>query len=407
MSHDPRYVSSAPRPAASGAADQTRPRAGFYRARMVEIKRRGPASRVSASPDEQQPRMVSPRYRASPAVQGEETSGMTPSPRREGEMLPSQQGHYHDVPPPPPPHSPSQKSLSITRGSYMDYESNGSSSRSPHFSQPFRQSPPPPPPRHQHQQDYDSRASPAAAIRAARATRAFRYETEEEPVPHQSTPPQPPPHAREEYDPRRLLPTAVRPSQAFQFELEEEPAQLPSSEPHVPGRFPSSPDAMEVTDTTANSPMGGVQEEHISKLRPKAGSYRELQPYELGLIYSNPAPYQTPTPSTESTQQNRSDPSEPFIYEIRSPRKANHDGSNKPLRQSVYNARNPAHEAETFPLLRQLGADQRYATSFRAEPSGIVGQRGAVERGEVEEQGEEVERGGEVPQGRIPCRWME
>lgn len=138
---------------------------------------------------------------------------------------------------------------------------------------------------------------------------------------------------------------------------------------------------MDTDGQPADSQMGGVQEEELPKLRPKAGSYRELEPYELGLIYSNPAPY--PTPSSDAVPQDTLDPSEPFIFEVRSPRKGTHDGSNKPVatsRQAAYYARNPAHEAETFPLLRRLGVDERYATSFRTGRSESAEQGVAAER---------------------------
>lgn len=115
--------------------------------------------------------------------------------------------------------------------------------------------------------------------------------------------------------------------------------------------------------------MGGLQE-NLPELRPKSGSYSELQPYELGVVYSNPAPYQTPVASSERLHQHRGNPAEPFLYEIRSPQKGDHIGSNEASATSMraaYSARNPADEAKSYPLLRRLGADERYATSFRKQ----------------------------------------
>lgn len=231
-----------------------------------------------------------------------------------------------------------------------------------------------PPNGRQQRDEFESERSPAAAVRSARD---FQYEVEEQLSPHQSVPP---PCSRrrreehEEYDPRRLLPTAVRLPQAFQFELEEEPPAHHSDQPDVPGRFPSSPDIMVAGEDSADSHMGGIHED-VPKLRPQAGSYRELQPYELGMIYSNPTPYQNFPRRSDSARQNLSDPARPFIYEIRSPRKGDHDGSNKAAatsQQAAYGARNPAKEAAMYPLLRHLGADERYATSFRTERRGTA-----------------------------------
>ncbi|CZT19736.1 uncharacterized protein RCC_05591 [Ramularia collo-cygni] len=360
MSHDPRYVPSPRHPPAAGATEPPRIQEGFYRARIVDIpKRREISSRASARSESQQPMMDKP-----------EATNTSSKLRHAHDHAHHSNSPSHDVRPPPPPHSPSQRSVSIVRSSYMEYESSAPS-RSPHFSQPFLRSPHPA----THQQQEDVRLSPTAALRASRASRSFQHEAEA--IPHQSAPPPRFSHRREEYDPRRLLPTAVRPPQAFQFELEEEPPQHHSSEPHVPGRFPSSPDPLrQPTDTR----MEGLVEE-VPRLRPKAGSYRELHPYELGMVYSTHSLNQTRPLTTNYDQQNGSDLTEPFIFEIPSSGKVDHDGSSKTTatsKQAAYYARNPAHEAETYPLLRRLGDDERYATSFRTERDGADGQGGEV-----------------------------
>lgn len=123
--------------------------------------------------------------------------------------------------------------------------------------------------------------------------------------------------------------------------------------------------------------MGGVQDhEHVPRLRPQAGSYHALKPWELGMAYSDPALYQT-APSFDD-----SNPAEPFVFEIRSPGKGDQNGSNKPAttsQRAAYSARNPAHEAESYPLLRRLGADERYATSFGTQRGDVTPERDVAE----------------------------
>lgn len=362
MSDDLRYVSSPSRLLASNPDDSSAPAARFYRAKVVEIKRRGPSSHDYSPPAVRRPAMASPRYESSPSdrVETSENANISVFPRHS--TNPSR-----DVLNDPACDSPSQRSVSIAQGSYMDYDATVPTSTRAHFSRPHQSTPS----LSSYPQRQDSRRSPPTALRTACG---FQYETEEGPSAPLPLPPRRrrEEHSREEYDPRRLLPTAVRPPQAFQFELEEEPVRHHSSQLNVPGRFPSSPDLMDTDEDPADSGVGGMHE-HIPKLRPQAGSYRKLEPYELGMVYSNPAPYQTASGHVHRDATNAADP---FIYEIRSPRKEDHDGSNRAAATSnsaAYGARNPAQEAEMYPLLRRLNAGERYSTSFRPERGGSTG----------------------------------
>lgn len=388
MSHDARYISPLHRAPAPSPLDSTRP-AVFHRARVIEIKRLGPsATHASALSNErtQQHASVDPAWcRPSPAARVDAgTASMRFSPFHARDYMHSSPNPC-DVPPPPPPHSQSQRTVNIAQGSYMDYEASGLESRPSNFSQPHPSSRSP---SHRGQQpnEYDSRTPPSAAFRAAHG---FQHGVAAEAIPHQSAPPPCPPREQDLCHSTRLLPTRVRPPQAFQFELEEEFLLPSTSQLDIPGRFPSSsPDTSRLSQSSVDTEMDGLQED-APDLRPKPGSYRDLQPHDLGMIYSNPGHDPATASHPDGVQHHSDHPAAPFLYEIRSPRKRDHAGSNKPFATSMraaYGARNPAQEAGFFPLLRRLGADERYATSFRTQHSDHTFKRAVADDGSGEEE---------------------